>query len=92
MAGRMGGEKVTISGLLVMKKDEKNMLLIIRGLVPGRKGGRLLVKRMGQSKKFTPLLEDMPKMGSKEGKITEKTLENKTKKIADKSEEKNANS
>jgi len=45
MASRMGGEKVTTKGLKVVEVDEKNNLLIVKGLVPGAKGGLLIIKK-----------------------------------------------
>lgn len=44
MAGRMGGERVSIKGLTVFEIKEDNNLWV-RGLVPGRQGGLLLIKR-----------------------------------------------
>ena len=38
MAGRMGGERVSIRGLKVISVDQANNLLAVRGAVPGRKG------------------------------------------------------
>jgi len=37
MAGRMGGARVTTSGLKIVQVDEENNLLAIKGAVPGRK-------------------------------------------------------
>jgi len=38
MAGRMGGQRVTTSGLKIVQIDKENNLLAVRGAVPGRKG------------------------------------------------------
>lgn len=38
MAGRMGGERVTVSNLKIAKVDADNHILAIRGAVPGRRG------------------------------------------------------
>jgi len=38
MAGRMGGERVTIRNLEIVKIDKENNLLAIKGAIPGRKG------------------------------------------------------
>jgi large subunit ribosomal protein L3 len=38
MAGRMGGQRVTASGLKIVRIDKENNLLAVRGAVPGRKG------------------------------------------------------
>ncbi len=44
MAGRMGNEKATTTGLTVHKVDAERGLLLIKGAVPGPKGGLLLVR------------------------------------------------
>jgi large subunit ribosomal protein L3 len=44
MAGRMGGEQVTVKNLEVVFVDEKNELLGIKGAVPGNKGAFILIK------------------------------------------------
>lgn len=61
MAGRAGGTKITISGLTVMDIDKKNNFLLIKGLVPGAKKGKLVIKKYGQNKKFVPLKEENAK-------------------------------
>ena len=38
MAGRMGGERVTVKNLKIVKIDPENNLLAIKGAIPGRKG------------------------------------------------------
>lgn len=45
MPGRAGGQKVTISGLIVTDIDEKNSLLEIKGLLPGPRNGFLIIKK-----------------------------------------------
>jgi large subunit ribosomal protein L3 len=37
MAGRMGSDRVTVKGLIVIGIDEPNHVLIVKGLVPGAK-------------------------------------------------------
>jgi large subunit ribosomal protein L3 len=44
MPGRMGSEKVTALNLKLVKIDEKLNLLLIKGSLPGRKGGFVAVK------------------------------------------------
>ncbi|GGC77254.1 50S ribosomal protein L3 [Hoyosella rhizosphaerae] len=44
MAGRMGNEKVTTQNLKVHKVDTESGLLLIKGAIPGRKGGLVVVK------------------------------------------------
>lgn len=43
--GRMGNERVTIQNLEVVKVDVDRNLLLIKGAVPGAKGGLVMVKR-----------------------------------------------
>ena len=44
MAGRMGGEKTTTLSLKVHKVDAERGLVLIKGAVPGPRGGLLLVR------------------------------------------------
>ncbi|MCB0963795.1 MAG: 50S ribosomal protein L3 [Acidimicrobiales bacterium] len=44
MAGRMGGSKVTTQNLTVVSADAERNLLLIKGAVPGPKGGLVLVR------------------------------------------------
>ena len=44
MAGRMGGEKVTTMNLTVVSADAERNLLLVKGAVPGPKGGLVLVR------------------------------------------------
>ena len=44
MAGRMGAEKVTTLNLTVVEADAERELLLIRGSVPGPKGGVVVVR------------------------------------------------
>jgi large subunit ribosomal protein L3 len=44
MAGRMGNVRVTTQNLTVHRVDEESGLLLIKGAVPGPKGGLVLVK------------------------------------------------
>ncbi len=43
MAGRMGFEKTTVQNLEVVRVDEARNLLLLKGAVPGPKGGLLIV-------------------------------------------------
>jgi large subunit ribosomal protein L3 len=45
MAGRMGGDRVTTSGLKVMKVFPDKNLLLIKGAIPGHKGAFVIVKK-----------------------------------------------
>jgi large subunit ribosomal protein L3 len=44
MAGHMGNEKVTIQNLKIISIDQDKSLLLIKGAIPGPKGGNVLVK------------------------------------------------
>ena len=44
MAGHMGDERVTTQNLIVVKTDVERGLLMVRGAVPGSKGGWVLVR------------------------------------------------
>jgi large subunit ribosomal protein L3 len=44
MAGHMGSERVTTQNLVVVKTDPARGLLMVRGAVPGSKGGWVLVR------------------------------------------------
>ena len=44
MAGRMGAEKVTTLNLQVVSSDAEKNLLLVRGAVPGPKGGLVVVR------------------------------------------------
>lgn len=38
MAGRMGGDRVTVKNLKIVQVDAENNLILIKGAVPGRRG------------------------------------------------------
>ena len=44
MAGRMGGERVTVQNLEVVQVDPERNLLVVKGAVPGARGGLLLIR------------------------------------------------
>ncbi len=44
MAGRMGGDKITVKNLEVIEVDKENNLIAIKGAVPGRKGTLVMIK------------------------------------------------
>ncbi len=45
MAGHMGDKRVTIRGLQVLKVDRERHLLVVKGAVPGARGGLLELKK-----------------------------------------------
>jgi len=50
MAGRMGGDTVTVSNVEIVKIDEINNLLYVRGPVPGARNGLLMIYGAGELK------------------------------------------
>jgi large subunit ribosomal protein L3 len=44
MAGRMGGVRFTVQNLAIQSVDPENHLVLIRGAVPGPKGGLVLIR------------------------------------------------
>ncbi|MEK7178298.1 MAG: 50S ribosomal protein L3 [Patescibacteria group bacterium] len=44
MAGRMGGDKITVKNLEVIEVDKENNLIAIKGAIPGRKGTLVMIK------------------------------------------------
>ncbi len=48
MAGRMGGERVTVRHLEVFKANPDSNLLLVKGAVPGSRNGLLLIKKSGK--------------------------------------------
>ena len=51
LPGRMGGQKVTVQRLTVVRVDAERNLLLIKGAVPGPKGGFVVVKNTVKPKK-----------------------------------------
>jgi large subunit ribosomal protein L3 len=49
MAGRLGGKQRTVKGLEIMRIDEKDGLLIIKGSVPGYDGSVVYVRKQKSS-------------------------------------------
>ncbi len=45
MAGRMGGEQVTVQNLKVLKVDEEQNLLVVKGAVPGAKNSYVIIRK-----------------------------------------------
>ena len=45
MAGRMGGERVTIKALLVVQCDPERNLLLVEGSIPGPNGGLVMIRK-----------------------------------------------
>lgn len=56
MAGRMGNETATIRNLEVVDVSEDTIL--VKGLVPGGRNSLIMVKKVGENKKFVPLYRE----------------------------------
>ena len=66
MGGRMGGDQVTVKNLTVVRVDEENNLLVVRGAVPGATGAYLQVRKARAPRRIvTP---QAPKAGAKKKK------------------------
>jgi large subunit ribosomal protein L3 len=50
MPGRMGNERVTVKNLEIVKVDEENNVLFIKGAIPGAINGFLMIKGQGELK------------------------------------------
>lgn len=59
MAGRMGHDQVTVKNLQVAFVDDSYIL--VKGLVPGGKNNLLMLKKVGEDKKFVPLYQEVSK-------------------------------
>lgn len=59
MAGHMGVENVTVKNLMVVDIDVKNKILYIAGLIPGYTKATVVVRVIGEKKKFVPLLNSI---------------------------------
>jgi large subunit ribosomal protein L3 len=45
MAGRMGGERVTVQNLRVLKIDSEKNLLVVKGSIPGAKNSTVIIEK-----------------------------------------------
>jgi large subunit ribosomal protein L3 len=64
-AGRMGGGRVTIHNLKVLRVDPDNHLLIVQGGIPGAPTGYVLVRKAVTLKKIKVAQVEKPKKGKK---------------------------
>lgn len=51
MAGRSGGERVTTQNLVVVRADSDENLILVKGAVPGPKGGTVIISNAVKAKK-----------------------------------------
>src|SRR5438034_8319891 len=64
-AGRMGGGRVTIRNLNVVRVDTENHLLIVQGGIPGAPSGYVIVRKAVAAKKIKVAQVEKPKKGKK---------------------------
>jgi large subunit ribosomal protein L3 len=64
-AGRMGGGRITIHNLKVLRVDPENHLLVVEGGVPGAPSSYLLVRKALTAKKIKIAQVEKPKKGKK---------------------------
>ena len=64
-AGRMGGGRVTIRNLKVLRVDLDNHLLIVQGGIPGAPAGYVIVRKAVAVKKIKVAQVEKPKKGKK---------------------------
>jgi len=86
MPGHYGSQKVTIKNLVILRVDEENNTIMIKGSVPGSIKNWLLINKTGRkAKRFVPLADKKAKVKDKEVK---NTRSKKTKKVVRKAEKK----
>ena len=64
-AGRMGGERVTVRNLKVLRVDPDNHLLIVQGGLPGAPEGYVIVRKAVAAKRIKVAQVEKPKKGKK---------------------------
>jgi len=64
-AGRMGGNRVTVHNLKVLRVDADNHLLIVEGGIPGAPSGYVIVRKALTAKKLKVAQVEKPKKGKK---------------------------
>jgi len=64
-AGRMGGDRVTVHNLKVLRVDPDNHLLIVEGGIPGAPSGYVLVRKAVAAKRIKVAQVEKPKKAKK---------------------------
>jgi large subunit ribosomal protein L3 len=65
MGGRMGGKRVTIHNLKVLRIDLDNHLIMIEGGIPGAPTGYVIIRKAVTAKKLKVAQVEKPKKGKK---------------------------
>lgn len=74
MGGRMGDERVTIKNLKIIRVDNENNHLYIKGAVPGARNGLLMIKGAGELKVVSDVSEKVEVASEKQDlKVEEKS-------------------
>src|SRR3990167_9050186 len=58
MPGHMGVSKLTVTNLEVVEVDEAKSSLLVKGSIPGSRGGFLILEKTGKAKGYTPPPEE----------------------------------
>ena len=74
MAGRMGGERVTIKNLIVVDVDNAGSRMAISGAIPGGTDGLVIIKKIG-SGKLEELVVEAPEVQVQEEETSEEKKE-----------------
>jgi large subunit ribosomal protein L3 len=64
-AGRMGGGRVTVRNLKVLRVDPENHLIIVKGGIPGAPTGYVIVRKAVAAKRIKVAQVEKPKKGKK---------------------------
>ena len=64
-AGRMGGKRITIHNLKVLRVDPENHLLIVEGGIPGAPESYVIIRKAVTAKKLKVAQVEKPKKGKK---------------------------
>jgi large subunit ribosomal protein L3 len=64
-AGRMGGKRITIHNLKVLRVDPENHLLIVEGGIPGAPESYVIIRKAVTLKKLKVAQVEKPKKGKK---------------------------
>ena len=64
-AGRMGGGRVTIHNLKVLRVDPENHILVVEGGIPGAPAGYVIVRKAVTAKRIKVAQVEKPKKGKK---------------------------
>src|SRR5512140_3562589 len=64
-AGRMGGSRVTVHNLKVLRVDADNHLLIVEGGIPGAPSSYVVVRKAAAAKRIKVAQVEKPKKGKK---------------------------